>query len=686
MLTFIFDAVRALLSLIDKVVYWFLSELIALFDAIASIRLFSDDVIKEFSSRIFIFISIIMIFKVSFSIIQYIINPDNFTDKEKGFSKVIQNVLITLVCLVFVGKVFEIAYDVQKRVLDEHVIPSIILGIEDVDSSKQGQVKDQLPFLVVSAFFTPNVELSEIEYNRSENVYACNGTPMYTGSNYNSGFGSCMDTISEDAFDVNKYNTSITTNNYWNLLDNATIKKRDNADVYVFDYKFIISTAAGIFMVIIYINFCIDLAIRAAKLGFLQLIAPIPIISMIDPKSSKSGMMSKWIKQCASTYAGLFIRVAAVNFVIYIIYIIMNPEFFANLQGQSQNIFVQILIIFGALMFAKDLPKMITDLTGVDLKGDFKLNPFKRVPNEISAPINKVGSTLGAAALGGAVGLVSGVGSKIGLARQNYAGQGIGGFAKGFGSTLKGAAGGVLRGAGGGLVGGFKDGKMKNVIKTGSAAGKKVGEQNYKFDGTNIVGRTASRIQQGMGWRTAATRYEEDIKGYEEYAKIFDEMKSQADNNKFGIDMNRDLSISDADITAVGLDANTVKNIAKDGTKGLREYYEALQNSGTATVDQVRFAKNAYEAAQAFIIDHAHDPAYQSANTNGEQIAALKAYAGNYAQKHGYLNGEMTHSDSAGFNDYKLGQINARKKISGIKYGPSSDYDKSKRTDEAVKK
>ena len=36
------------------------------------------------------------------------------------------------------------------------------------------------------------------------------------------------------------------------------------------------------------ISFTIDIAVRAIKLAVLRLIAPIPIISRIDPKSSKS--------------------------------------------------------------------------------------------------------------------------------------------------------------------------------------------------------------------------------------------------------------------------------------------------------------------------------------------------------------------------------------------------------------
>ena len=57
----------------------------------------------------------------------------------------------------------------------------------------------------------------------------------------------------------------------------------------LFNYTPIISSiCAGIVAWIILL--CIDVSVRVVKLGFLQLIAPIPIISYIDPQSSKDGM------------------------------------------------------------------------------------------------------------------------------------------------------------------------------------------------------------------------------------------------------------------------------------------------------------------------------------------------------------------------------------------------------------
>ena len=99
---------------------------------------------------------------------------------------------------------------------------------------------------------------------------------------------------------------------------NATVKTEDGDEVFVFSYMYVVATAAGAFLCYILLLFCFDIAIRSVKLGFLQLIAPIPLISKIDPKKGDE-VFSKWVKECTSTYALLFIRLLAIYFAIYMI-------------------------------------------------------------------------------------------------------------------------------------------------------------------------------------------------------------------------------------------------------------------------------------------------------------------------------------------------------------------------------
>ena len=240
-------------------------------------------------------------------------------------------------------------------------------------------------------------------------------------------------------------------------LVNTTVVD-EGEDVHIFDYSIVLSTIAGGFLAWILLIFCIDVATRSVKLGLLQLIAPIPIISYIDPKNGKDGIFKKWTKECTGTYLSLFVRLLAIYFVLFIITIILDGGIVNVATGDPQtNLFVKIFIIFGALMFAKDLPQLISDITGVKLDGGFNLNPLK-----------KLGSSPYAA---GAMGLVGG--ALGGAAANAYAAyKNKLGWGKGALSTLGGAFGaggrGLMAGATGGGKGSLFDSAVKGITDSSS--------------------------------------------------------------------------------------------------------------------------------------------------------------------------------------------------------------------------
>lgn len=533
------DIVRTFLSLFDRMVYWFIGLLISLFDQLATVQLFDDNIIGEFSKRIFFLVSVVMIFKVSFSIVKYIINPDTFSDKERGMGKVIQNVILVLVCLAGIGQVFTWAYDLQKRILSNHVIEKVILGVDNgVTEEEQINSKNRIPFNLLSAFITPNTtEIPEFSYDSNVGVYVCNnsismynvigdGRTSYNGDNGDSwtcntgkcatGFGGCLNTISSEKPQSKKvvttdkrtivgstgemFNEAYHSYNYALLLDLINDRYNDST-IYLFEYKYIISTVAGIFVAIMYLNFCIDLAVRAVKFGFLQLIAPIPIISMIDPKSSKSGMMSKWVKNCMNTYLGLFIRIAVVNFVVYIVNLVFSNK--ASIPGGEVGVFVQIVILFGALMFAKQAPKLLSDLTGIDLKGDFKMNALSRIPGI------KVANKLGGAALTGAVG---GIGGAV------AAGIATGKNGKNAGAIIGSSMMGLGRGIFGGMKSGYAGGVKGVVGKTGQTISG-IGNRYTKYGSSTVGDRIGSKVKSTFGLQTEADNQD----------KIIDMMKESSD-------------------------------------------------------------------------------------------------------------------------------------------------------------
>ena len=590
--TWVFEVLRSFLSFVDKIVYWLIEQLVILFDSLASFgSLFDDNAIKTLSSRIFFLISIIMISKVSFSIIQYIINPDMFSNQEKGMGKVIQSILVSLVLLVSIQWIFIQAYKFQEKLISSQIIPKLILGI-DVDGSggvsQESQTKNKriIPFQLLSPFIQFNVsEIGDISYENGD--YVCKSSKrLNTDGEVTDDFAECISGLSNASlvqlYDKNGKRMNCTQNawmcntgglyqyayvnsSYETLLETVTAKT--TTDVFIIDYKFIASTAAGIFVVIMYFNFCLDLGLRVVKFGFLQLIAPIPILSMIDPKSAKSGMMSKWTKQCVNTYLGLFIRVAAVSFVIFILDIIMRPGTFESIKDASP--FATLAVLFGALMFAKDLPKLISDLTGIDLKGDFKMNPLKRIPGADQAL--KIGGKLGGAALAGTAGYIGG-GIAAGIARGSDGNANAGQI---LGSTVMGA----FRGALGGLKSGYGNGLKPGLFGKSKENIKGIGERYSKYGTSTLSDRFSAKLSSSFGQPTAADDEDKLINMMKESTDAASDLGSylekQVLKNKDG--EYNDLAIAKNAIDMIGPPVDRRQFYESDGTFSEERYNAAIQ-------------------------------------------------------------------------------------------------------------
>src|SRR5699024_4966668 len=111
------------------------------------------------------------------------------------------------------------------------------------------------------------------------------------------------------------------------------------------------------------VMYCFDIAVRAVKLAFLQLIAPVPILAYID-ESKGNNVFNNWLKQCTSSFLSLFIRLITIYFVIFIISEIVRQNglgyymFDADTQqyvysSVGSNWLLGAFIIIGLLLFAR---------------------------------------------------------------------------------------------------------------------------------------------------------------------------------------------------------------------------------------------------------------------------------------------------------------------------------------------
>lgn len=386
------DVVRSIFAQIDRAVYTLISVTYELLLELSQTIIFTQENIQEFQGRIYTLLGVFMLFKVTFSFINYIVNPDQMNDKAKGVHKIITNIVLVLALIIITPTAFQKLVELQNAILKDNIIPKFILGTTgNIGTDKsfkmsekcEREVKvendgDYISLIVFRPFYQVEEITTSLDINSYIPYYctemAANTTSYLNAEIYNKAPGN------------------------WN-------------GTYLVNYSFFLSTIVGIVVALILVSFCFDVAIRSIKLGFLQLIAPVPIISYIDPDSSKNGMFKKWLKEVGKTWADLFIRLIALFFAIYVITMVTSAGELSDisLNPLKNKFWIDLFIIIGALMFAKKLPSLIESITGIKIDGGLTLNPMKKIRDNALGGKMITGGLKAAGALG--VGAVLGMGA-----------------------------------------------------------------------------------------------------------------------------------------------------------------------------------------------------------------------------------------------------------------------------------
>ena len=404
------NAARWFFIMLDKVVFWAIEKIYGLFTMIAETGVFTPEVISTFASRIYVLLGVFMLFKVTFSLITYIINPDTMTDKKGGMGSLVKRAIIVLVGIVAVPYVFQAAYSLQSIVLKDNIIGSIILGREasNLDEMGDGDYIEKggrvMSHTIFTSFITLNSSVvgnncAKAPIKKDDDGYylnpKCDHEVFQTEMADNLNLGQLLVKSYEErdaGLLINYKLVSLTAKVGGGIFQG----QKD----YVFDYSILFSTLTGGLLAWILMLFCIDVGLRSVKLGFLQLVAPIPVISYIEPKGEK--IFQKWLSECTKTYLDLFIRLIAIYFVVYVVVILQTTNTYSLVTGERQeNLLVNVFIILGALMFAKQLPDLISNILGIKLSGGFTLSPMNKlqqVPLVGAGATNLFGRMAGAAA------------------------------------------------------------------------------------------------------------------------------------------------------------------------------------------------------------------------------------------------------------------------------------------------
>lgn len=361
------------IGLLDGVAYTLVSLSYRIFLAVSELNLFggqssaSQAIYDTFTQRIYLVLSVVMLFVFAYQLILLIVNPDG--DGTKKTTGLLKDLVISIALVVVLPVVFRYMTVFQNHVVKNNTIGAIVLGTAPTSSStKETAYGDSIGMTVLMSFYHPQGTgyntffdtLGNLK-DRDEAITACKEAGEGDDS---------QDTCELWMDALEKWDSTITGERLdipyaavtWNLKIFDTLGE-DNGTYYMW----IISTGCALLVAWFFVSYAIDLGTRAVKLGFLELIAPIPVMLKIIPSMKKS--FETWKGEIIKTYVELFIRLAVIFFVVKLCTLV--PDFIEIIFSDSmQDVngwillksVTMVVLILGLLKFAKEAPELFKSI------------------------------------------------------------------------------------------------------------------------------------------------------------------------------------------------------------------------------------------------------------------------------------------------------------------------------------
>ncbi len=440
--------------IIDSIVYWFISICYQVFVLISQVNLFSESILRNIIDRVFTILGVVMLFIMAYQIIILIIDTDK-AKGENGAKKTVVKIITSIVLIVLLPTIYRYMGVFQNDVLTSNVIGRVVMGGGTTTESNNDYIKKsgtEMAVIIASAFLHPikdGVEYSYIACLEDDAPSIC--------TKYNVAYDEAIDNNAPGEFFMNSDLQDSLKLNFFESVSNTERQMK---------YIPILSTIAALLAIKMIIAFSLDIGVRVAKLGFLQIVAPIPIALNIG--ESQSIFQTKWFKNLKDTYLDIFMKLIIIYFSMFSI--TMVPNVLENLWPDNGEfiikLFATVIVILGILQFAKDGPKLIKDLFNVDL--DFSIK--KRLNENTYA--QRAASVVGG-------GLSSGVSNFVNKYRSQQDPNNkhsVKNFTAGVGKGLVSGVGGLF---GGGARGWKHSDGIDNWNKVGAASDKARKQSDY---------------------------------------------------------------------------------------------------------------------------------------------------------------------------------------------------------------
>ena len=554
-----------------KPIYCLIVYMYKIFYNIATTRFLQSEIVQEISANIYTLVSVVMLFAFSVTILSAIVNPDLLSDGKKGVKAVFKRAIIALMLIVVIPFAFDELYKIQETIMKNSLIEKIVVGIEyncnSSDKSKceaGGNGGQVIAGTLMSAVLYPDDEMADADGNVNVSVSV---------SEYYSKM------IAED---LPKYIGAVAKN------INATAINPENANIsndeaYAFKFNGLIAIVVGLVTVYILVIFAIDVAVRVFKMAFMELTAPISIVSYV---AAGDKILSSWFKELGKTYAELFVRVAAIAFYLFLVSNLSS--FMEQFKDSDWTLVLKAFLMVGMLIFAKQVPDMIGKIFGVEIKSQGgiagRLGNMAGVGNVAKkaweAVRNPIAAGAGIASAGGALAARFNAIRKNSNERANKLRAAGAGKGRIFADRLGTYAGGLLT-MPASTVRAFKNGiTKKNLQSIGAEANR---YENTHPEGSTFGGRIVDSVRSATGFESRAD------------ARI-----AELDRQKAVIDAEVDYNSSIQKFSKAISDA--VKNSIESATSSVNFNINAGNGNYRGTYSQIQERINAEKQAAAQII------------------------------------------------------------------------------------
>lgn len=431
----IIDAFRWIVGSIDYFIYSIIEFVTqGIFD-LSSLRVHIG-IIDSFRNRIYAILGVIMLFKLTISFFQLMFDPDKVLDSKKGVRKIFTNVFIVIIIIMLLPTAFNILYRAQKVFLP--VLPRILFAEEKTSNNVDETVKknsNQMSLILLRSFFSPRRD-------PNNNYASVDGT--------------------KEIESIKEFSEKIIENDNSGFLGFGSH--------YRYEYKWPLSTIVGAITVFLLFSITLKVAIRVFKMIILEMIAPIPVLSLLDTSDKKDQAFYSWLRTLISTFLDIFLSLGTIYIVLYFINALATDKLFID-YGAAEGLkedpmrlaYLKVILILGLLKFAKDIPGFVKSIIGV--KDDNK---------ELSATIGGIVGGMTGTALGAVGGLVGG-------------------------RSLTGALTGAVAGARTGYTNGKKGTSTLEAYKSGGSLATQIrtGNKDAKMRSiTDVIQDKASSIQK----------------------------------------------------------------------------------------------------------------------------------------------------------------------------------------------